>query len=174
VACTSFSRILNCSSACRISCAEPVALPNNGDRTSSRFTCRTHRTKSKSGVRSASISPAGRPPTPVSRSLSSMRSPLGPRGARRSDGPSAVAGPATAVSPRPTRFADCGPGRWVSPSRRRDEMASQEPGTTPDRPTPEEPMPAEPGTMPEQEPETAPEPPTMPEDPDVESPSRPE
>jgi hypothetical protein len=30
-------------------------------------------------------------------------------------------------------------------------MASQEPGTTPDRPTPEEPMPAEPGTMPEQE-----------------------
>jgi hypothetical protein len=46
-------------------------------------------------------------------------------------------------------------------------MASQEPGTTPDRPTPEEPMPTEPGTMPEQEPETAPEPPTMPEDPDV-------
>jgi hypothetical protein len=55
-------------------------------------------------------------------------------------------------------------------------MASQEPDTTPDRPTPEEPMPAEPGTMPEQEPGTAPEPPTMPEDPDVGDPgsTRPE
>jgi hypothetical protein len=54
-----------------------------------------------------------------------------------------------------------------------DEMASQEPDTTPDRPTPEEPMPAEPGTMPEQEPGTAPEPPTMPEDPDVGDPGSP-
>jgi hypothetical protein len=56
-------------------------------------------------------------------------------------------------------------------------MASQEPGTTPERPTPEEPMPAEAGTMPEQEPGTAPEAPTMPEDPDVgpsEPPPRPE
>jgi hypothetical protein len=55
-------------------------------------------------------------------------------------------------------------------------MARQEPGTTHDRPTPEEPMPTERGTMPEQEPRTAPEPPTMP-DPDVgsqESPARPE
>ena len=50
------------------------------------------------------------------------------------------------------------------PWPKEDEMASQEPGTTPERPTPEEPMPAEPGTMPEQEPETAPEPSTMPED----------
>jgi hypothetical protein len=50
---------------------------------------------------------------------------------------------------------------------RRRRMATQEPGTTPDRPAPEEPMPAEPGTMPEHEPETAPEPSTMPEEPDV-------
>jgi hypothetical protein len=49
-------------------------------------------------------------------------------------------------------------------------VSTQEPGTTPDRPTPEEPMPPEPGTMPEREPGTAPEAPTMPEDPDVESP----
>jgi DNA-binding transcriptional MocR family regulator len=56
-----------------------------------------------------------------------------------------------------------------------ERMASQEPGTTPDRPTPEEPMPAEPGTMPDEEPKTAPEPPTMPEEPDVgPSESRPE
>jgi hypothetical protein len=44
-------------------------------------------------------------------------------------------------------------------------VSAQEPGTTPDRPTPEEP-PAEPGTMPEHEPGIAPEPPTMPEEPD--------
>jgi len=52
-------------------------------------------------------------------------------------------------------------------------MVSQEPGTIPDRPAPEEPMPAEPGTMPEQVPGTAPEPPTMPEDPDVGDPGSP-
>jgi len=44
-------------------------------------------------------------------------------------------------------------------------MSTQEPGTAPERPAPEEP-PAEPGTMPKQEPGTAPEPPTMPEEPD--------
>jgi hypothetical protein len=56
-------------------------------------------------------------------------------------------------------------------------MASQEPGTTPDRPTPEEPMPGEPGTMPDEAPGTAAEPLTMPEEPDVdpsESPQRPQ
>ena len=51
-------------------------------------------------------------------------------------------------------------------------MATPDPGTTPERPTPEEP-PAEPGTMPEQEPETAPEPPTMPEDSDTNAPESP-
>jgi hypothetical protein len=45
-------------------------------------------------------------------------------------------------------------------------VSTQEPNTTPDRPTPEEP-PAEPGAMPDREPGTMPEPPTMPEDPDV-------
>ena|SRR5215208_5616184 len=47
-------------------------------------------------------------------------------------------------------------------------MSTQEPGTTPDRPTPEEPMPGEPGTMPEEEPGAAPSPPAMPEDPETE------
>jgi hypothetical protein len=51
-------------------------------------------------------------------------------------------------------------------------MATQEPGATPERPT-EEPLPAEPGTIPEQEPQTAPEPPTMPRDPDAD-PTEPE
>jgi hypothetical protein len=58
----------------------------------------------------------------------------------------------------------------------RRTMSTQDPGTTPDRPT-EEPMSAVPGTMPEQEPGTAREPPRMPEDPDVdpsESPAGPE
>jgi hypothetical protein len=57
------------------------------------------------------------------------------------------------------------------PLAKEGQMSTQEP-PTPERPSPEE-MPAEPGTIPEQEPETAPEPGTMPEEPS-ESPSQPE